>query len=400
MGRRADETKAAEASRGKATELIHRGERTGAGAVPLTTPIYETTTFIFESAAEVRAYQEGRSSKFLYSRYENPTVVAAEEKAAALDGAEAALAFGSGMAATATTLLTFLESGDEVVCAAAIYGGTFHLLADLLSKFGIRPRFVSLEDLADPGRVIGDRTKLVWFESPINPTLRCVDARRVASACRDRGVMSAIDNTFASPINQQPIALGVDLAMQSATKYLNGHSDVTGGVVAGSRAHMARISKSRRLLGGVLDPQAAYALSRGMKTLPLRMARHNENALQIARFLDADPRVTRVFYPGLPSHPDHAVARAQMSGFSGMVCFDLDGSLERASRFFDRLQIIKRAASLGGVETIVSLPVLTSHWGQSDDELERAGVTPGMVRVSVGLEDVEDLIADVDQALR
>lgn len=400
MTRSAGETRAARAPRGKATELIHRGERAGADPAPLTTPIYETTTFVFESAADVRAYQEGRSAKFLYSRYENPTVVAAEEKAAALDGAEAALVFGSGMAATATTLLTFLERDDEVVCSAAIYGGTFHLLADLVSKFGIRPRFVSLAELADPDRAIGDRTRLVWFESPTNPTLRCVDVGRIAAACRRRGVMSAIDNTFASPINQQPIALGVALAMQSATKYLNGHSDVTGGVVSGSRTDIARIAQTRRLLGGVLDPQAAYALARGMKTLPVRMARHNENAHRIARFLDADPRVARVFYPGLESHPDYAIARAQMTGFGGMVSFDLDGGLDRASRFFDRLTVIARAASLGGVETIVSLPVLTSHWGQSDEELERAGVTRGMVRLSVGLEDVDDLIADLDQALR
>src|SRR5882762_8898216 len=218
--------------KGPATELIHAGEVDRIPAVPLTTPIYETTTFVFDSAEEVRAYNEGRSSKYLYSRYSNPTIASVEAKLAALDRAEAALLFSSGMGATATILMAHLNAGDEVVCGAAIYGGTLHLLNDFLARFGITPRFISMDDLAHLERVFSDRTRLVWFESPINPTLRCVDVRRVAEACRAGGVMSVVDNTFASPINQQPLALGIDLAMQSATKYLNGHSDVTGGVVS------------------------------------------------------------------------------------------------------------------------------------------------------------------------
>jgi len=216
--------------RGPATELIHAGETEDTPATPLTTPIYETTTFVFENAQEVVAYNEGRSTKHLYSRYTNPTVVAAEKKLAALDRAEAALLFSSGQGATTTILLAHLKAGDEIVCGAAIYGGTLHLLEDILAKFGVTPRFVSLEELANPESVIGDRTRVLWFESPINPTLRCVDIARIAKACRARGVLSVIDNTFACPINQQPLALGIDLAMQSVTKYLNGHSDVTGGM--------------------------------------------------------------------------------------------------------------------------------------------------------------------------
>ncbi len=215
--------------KGPATELIHAGEIARGDAVPLTTPIYETTTFVFDNAEEVVAYNEGRSSKFLYSRYTNPTVISAEQKLAALDRAESALVFSSGQGATTTLLMTHVKAGDEVVCSAAIYGGTLHLLQDVLARFGVTPRFVSLDELATPERVFSDRTRLVWFESPINPTLRCVDVKRIADACRARGVLSVIDNTFASPINQQPLALGVDLAMQSVTKYLNGHSDVTGG---------------------------------------------------------------------------------------------------------------------------------------------------------------------------
>lgn len=383
----------------KTTDLIHGGNRIAANAEPLTLPIVETTTYVFSSAAEVIAYNQGTSDKFLYSRYGNPTVAAVEESLARLDGAERALLFSSGMAATATALIGLLNAGDEVLCAAAIYGGTLHLLHDLLSRFGITNRFVSPPELASLETVIGPRTRVVWFESPTNPTLRCVDIRRVAEACRARGVISVLDNTFASPLNQQPLALGVDLAMQSATKYLNGHSDVTAGVVAGPASLLAPIEKARRLLGTVMDPAPAYLLGRGLKTLAVRVAKQNANAQALAEAMARDPRVSDVFYPGLPSHPEHAVARSQMSGFGGMVCIDLCGNYDRAVRTFDRLSVITRAASLGGVESIVSLPVLTSQWGHSDEQLAAAGVTKGMLRLSIGLEDVADLIADLSQAL-
>jgi cystathionine gamma-synthase/methionine-gamma-lyase len=385
--------------KGPATELIHAGEAEPGTAVPLTTPIYETTTFVFENTTEVVAYNEGRSKKYLYSRYGNPTVVSVERKLAVLDRAEAALAFSSGMGATSTILAAHLKAGDEVICSAAIYGGTLHLLQDLLSRFAITARFVSLDDLGDLERILTPATRLVWFESPINPTLRCVDIARVAAVCRTRGVLSVIDNTFGSPINQQPLALGVDLAMQSATKYLNGHSDVTGGMVSGRGALVAPVEKARRLLGTVMDPHPAYLLGRGLQTLPVRVARHNANAQAVAEALAEDSRVSRVYYPGLASHPDHEVAKRQMTGFGGMVCFDLGEDYERAARLFDGLKVIKRAASLGGIESLASLPVLTSHWGHTDEELRRAGISRGMIRLSIGLEDPADLIADLKQAL-
>jgi cystathionine beta-lyase/cystathionine gamma-synthase len=385
--------------RGISTELIHRGEDAPVRADSVNVPIYETTTFLFENADEVRRYQEGTVDKYLYSRYANPTIVVTEQKVAALDRAEAALVFASGMAATATVLLTFLKPGDEVLCSTAIYGGTFRLLNDVLAHLNIGVRFATLEELAEPAPLMGARTRVCWFESPINPTLRCVDVARVARACRAAGVLSVLDNTFASPINQQGLALGVDLSMQSATKYLNGHSDVTAGAVSGSRALMEKIDLMRRYLGGVMDPQAAYALARGMKTLPVRMARHNATAAAAARFLEQDPRVTRVFYPGLPSHPDHAIACAQMSGFGGMVTFEVPGGFDGASRVFDRFALIRRATSLGGVDSLASLPVLTSHYNYSDEDLARAGVTAGMLRVSIGLEDEADVLEDLDQAL-
>jgi cystathionine beta-lyase/cystathionine gamma-synthase len=383
-----------------ATELIHAGERTDAGATkPLTVPIYETSTFIFDSVADVEAYQAGKLNGYLYSRYENPTIVAVEQKVAAVDGAEMSLVFSSGMAAISTALLGLLKSGDEVLCSAAIYGGTFHILEDLLPRFGITHRFITLDDLAAPAGVFGPATKALWFESPINPTLRCVDVRVVAEACRAAGVIAIVDNTFASPINQPVLAMGVDLSMQSATKYLNGHSDVTGGVLSGSKALMAPLGKLRRLLGGIMDPVPAFALGRGMKTMALRVAQHNANALTVAQFLEGHPNVARVYYPGLASHPDHAIAARQMSGFGGMVTVDVRGGKEGAYRAFDRLQVFKRAASLGGVESLCSLPILTSQYGLSDEELEQAGISKGMMRLSVGLEDAGDLIEDLDQAL-
>ena len=382
-----------------ATELVQRSRTPTGDAASLTTPIYETTTFTFENAQEVEAYNRGESRKFLYTRYGNPTVVAVEQKLARLEGAERALVLSSGQAATTTALLGLLSAGDEIVCSSAIYGGTLHLLADLLSRFGLRARFVPVEELRDPARVLGDGTRLLWFETPINPTLRCVDIRAVAEACRARGVVSVIDNTFASPVNQQPLGMGIDVVMHSATKYLNGHTDVTAGVLMGSAARMAPVEKARRMLGTILDPFAAYSLGRGLKTLTVRVERQNASAEAVARWLASCGKIERVYYPGLPDHPDHDIASRQMRGFGGMVCVDVGGGYERAARFFDRLQVINRAASLGGVESLCSLPVLTSQWGHTEEELRAAGVTHSMARLSIGLEDPEDLIADLDQAL-
>lgn len=381
------------------TQSIHRQDVTLGGVEALTLPIYETSTFVFDSAEQVCAYNEGRLPAYLYSRYGNPTVAAVEQTLAMLEGAEAAILLSSGQAATTTALLTLLSAGDEVVCSSAIYGGTLHLMADLLPGLGVSTRFAGLDELTEPARLFSPQTRVVWFESPVNPTLRCVDIRTIASACRERGVISIVDSTFASPVNQQPLALGADVVMHSATKYLNGHSDVTAGVLAGPAAVVARMERRRRVLGTVLAPQSAYALGRGLKTLAVRVAQQNASAMALARWLADDPRVDHVYYPGLEDHPDHPVAARQMRGFGGMICVDLGGEYGRAARFFDRLQLVQRAASLGGVESLCSLPVLTSHWRHSAEQLRRAGVTPGMARLSVGLEDVDDLIADLDQAL-
>jgi cystathionine beta-lyase/cystathionine gamma-synthase len=382
-----------------ATDAIHLGEGVDPSANPLTLPIYETTTYVFKDAAEVEAFQAGKSDRYLYTRYSNPTVAAVEKKLAAIEGAESALLVSSGMAAVTTAVLSTVKAGDEVVCGSAIYGGTLHLLADLLSTFGIVARFVDPSAMSDPA-TYSEKTKLAWFESPINPTLRCVDIAAVARACKARGVTSVIDSTFATPINQRPLDLGVDIVMHSATKYLNGHGDITAGVLAGSAARMKDAAYARKMLGTILDPAAAYAVGRGLKTLSARMAVHNANAMRLAEWLEKSGKVSRVYYPGLPSHPDHAIAKQQMTGgFGGMVCIDLDGDYSRVTRFYDRLQIFKRAASLGGTESLISLPVLTSQYGHTDEQLKAAGVTRGMARLSVGIEDFEDLKSDLEQAL-
>jgi cystathionine beta-lyase/cystathionine gamma-synthase len=386
---------------GKHTDLIHRGEPPTLGvSTPLTTPVYATSTFVFPSAGAVEDYQAQRAHAYLYSRYENPTVVAVEETIAALDGAEASLLFGSGMAAVATALIGLTRAGDEIVCGASIYGGTFHVITDILARFDVSCRFVPVEAFGEPAPLIGPRTRVLWFESPTNPTLRCVDIEILARACRRAGVITVADNTFASPINQPVIALGVDLSMQSATKYLGGHSDLTAGVLSGPRDLIAQLAKTRRLLGGILDPQPASALGRSLKTLPLRIARHNSNALALAQALEGHAALRAVYYPGLRSHPDHVVASRQMSGFGGIVTIDLAGGQPAAYGAFDRLQVIRRAVSLGGVESLCSLPILSSQYGLTEEELAGAGVTPGMMRLSIGLEDAEDLIADIRQALQ
>lgn len=381
------------------TEAIHRAEGVDPSSTPLVTPIYQTTTFLFENTAELEAFQAGTSPKDIYSRYSNPSIRATEAKIAAMERAEAALLVSSGMAAISTALFGLLKAGDELLASAAIYGGTMSLIKEYLDKFGVSVRFERMEKFADTAALIGPKTKVLWFETPINPTLRCLDIAAVASACKARGVTSVIDSTFASPINQSPLELGVDLVMHSATKYLNGHSDITAGALVGSKAMIEKLTSARKLLGCMLEPAAASMVARGIKTIGVRMERHNANAMAIAQFLEKHPAVSRVFYPGLPSHPDHAIAKKQMRGFGGMVTFDAKAGYEGASRFFDRIQVFKRAASLGGVDSLVSLPVLTSQWGFDDAQLADAGVTRGMVRLSVGIEHVDDLIADLDQAL-
>jgi cystathionine beta-lyase/cystathionine gamma-synthase len=366
---------------------------------PLATPIVQTSTFAFASADELRRYLGGDEELFLYTRYANPTVRDLEERLAALEQAEAALALASGMAAMTSAVLSLVQAGDEVLGSASLYGGTVRFLTDTLPRFGIGSRLVPLAELPRVDRVANQRSRVLIIESPTNPTLEIVDLALVSAAAHARGLVVIVDNTFASPHLQRPLGLGADLVMHSLTKSLAGHSDLIGGALVGSRERIAAARATMKVLGGCIDPHAAFLALRGLKTLHLRVERQSANALTLAQRLAGHPAVRRVLYPGLPSHPGHAIAARQMTAFGGIVTLVLAGGLTAAERFYDRLTLVTRAASLGGVESLVSLPVHTSHYGLPEEKLREAGIDPGMVRLSMGVEDAADLLADVERAL-
>jgi methionine-gamma-lyase len=383
--------------KGIGTRAVHGRRKRTTG--PLATPIVESATFVFASSAEMQRYLDGDEDLYLYTRYANPTLRALEESVAALEGGESALVLASGMAAMTTALLSMVKAGDEVLASASLYGGTARLVGEVLPALGVSSTRVPMEDLCRVGAIAGPAARVLVLESPTNPNLNVVDVAAVAASAHERGIAVVVDNTFATPILQRPLGLGADVVMHSLTKALAGHGDVIGGVLVGSRAHIDRARSMLKVLGGCLDPHAAFLALRGLKTLELRVRRQCENALAVARHLEAHPRVSRVLYPGLPSHPGHEIARRQMAAFGGMVTFTLAGGLAAAQRFYDRLTLVSRAASLGSVETLVSLPVQTSHYGFSAEQLERAGIDSGMVRLSLGVETASDIVEDVDQAL-
>ena len=381
-----------------ATRAVHVGEsRHGVGG-PVVSPVVQSATFTFASVEEMKRWAEGRSKADIYTRYGNPTLRVAEAKLAALEEGEAGLVTASGMAAISSTLLTFVGAGEEIIATRRLYGGTYRLMRDLLPRFGIKVHFVE-NDLREVEARVTPRTRLLYTETPTNPTLGIVDLRKAAALARRLGLVSAVDNTFATPVLQRPLTLGFDVVCHSATKYLGGHSDVIAGAVAGRRKLVEKIRHTMIELGGSLDPAACYLLIRGMKTLETRMRRQTATALQVARFLERHPKVARVHYPGLRSHPGHALARRQMSGFGAMLAFDLKGGLGAARRFGNRIRLFLLAGSLGGVESLAVLPIYTSHHHMSVEELAAAGVSPGTVRLSIGVEDAADLLADLKQAL-
>jgi cystathionine beta-lyase/cystathionine gamma-synthase len=383
--------------RGPGTTAVHGRRKPRPG--PVTAPIVQSSTFAFASSEEMRRYLAGDPELCLYTRYENPTLRELEEALAALEGAEAGLVFSSGMAAITTALFSLVRAGDEVLASASLYGGTTRFVREVLPALGVNGRFVAPADLTRLDRVATAKSRALVIESPTNPVLDVVDIEAVARSARERGIVLVVDNTFASPIVQRPLALGADLVMHSLTKALSGHSDVMGGALVGSRERIAQARSFLKVLGGCMDPLPAFLVLRGLKTLHLRVARQCETALALARRLEGHARLRRVIYPGLPSHPGHEIARRQMTGFGGVVSFVLEGGLPAAERFYDRLELVTRAASLGGVDSLVSLPVHTSHHGFTDEQLRLAGIDAGMVRLSLGVEDAEDIVADVEQAL-
>jgi cystathionine beta-lyase/cystathionine gamma-synthase len=346
----------------------------------------------------MKRWAEGKNKAYIYTRYGNPTQAVAEGKIAALEGAEAAVVTSSGMAAISNALLSVLENGDELISSAQLYGGTYRLMRDIFPRFGITVRQVesSLEGIE---RLVTPLTKCLYIETPTNPSLHLVDLQKAVAFAKRHKLVSIVDNTFATPVQQNPLRLGFDIVVHSVTKGLAGHSDLIGGVVAGSKEFMEPVRQMVIYLGGCMDPEVAFLLTRGIKTLGVRVARQSETALKVAKFLEKHPKVARVHYPGLPSHRDHTLAKKQIRGFGSMLAFDLKGELPAARRFCDRVQLFLLAASLGGVESLVLLPIYSSHYRMSKEELARAGVRPGTVRVSIGLEDSADLIEDLRQAL-
>jgi cystathionine beta-lyase/cystathionine gamma-synthase len=381
------------------TRAIHAGEpvRHRVNA-PVTSPVVRSSTFALSSANELKRWAEGKSKAFMYTRDGNPTLATAERKVAALEGAEDAVVTSAGMAAISSTLLSVVQKGDEIISTAQVYGGSYRLMRDIFPRFGIVVRQVesSLEGIE---KLVSPRTKCLYVETPTNPTIYLVDLRKAASFAKKHGLVSIVDNTFATPILQNPIEYGFDVVVHSVTKGLAGHSDLLGGVAAGSREHISRVRKMVSYFGGVMDPEVAFLLMRGIKTLGVRLQQQCQTAMRLAKFLEKHPKVARVHYPGLKSHPDHALAKRQMRGFGSMLAFDLKGGLAAAHRFANRVRLFLLAASLGGVESLIILPIYGSHFRMNPEELRRAGVTPGTIRMSVGLEDPQDLLDDLQQAL-
>jgi cystathionine gamma-synthase len=384
---------------GASTRAVWAGEqgRLCEGATQV--PVVHSVSFGYSDIEAWMDAAAGRREGHIYSRNSNPTVQVFEQKVQSLEGAEAATSFATGMAAISDTLFTLLSPGDRVVSLRDTYGGTSKLFLEFLPRFGIE---VTLCETTDHEAIEAETArgcKALYLETPTNPTLKVIDIARLAEAGHQAGATVVVDNTFATPINQNPLDLGADLVIHSATKFLGGHADALGGVLCGPRALVHRVYHFREINGATLHPMAAYLLLRGIKTLPLRIARQNVSAQRIAEFLQSRPEVEEVFYPGLPTHPGHAIARRQMRGFGGVLSFSVRGGLEAVKTFLPRLKLAHRAANLGAVETIVGPPATTSHVECSAAERAALGIPEGLIRYSVGIEDPEDLMADLRQAL-
>lgn len=376
---------------GASTRAVHAGAEEGGVGAPVVTPIHQSTTFLGDPEGD---------AEVVYSRYgNNPNHRVLERRIGALEGAEACMLFGSGMGAMTSAVLACVEAGDHIVASSALYGGTRTLLERELSRLGIHTTFV---DVFGPGwrDAVRPETRLILFEAPTNPLVRVVDPGPLVAAAREAGAAVLVDATFATPLAFRPLEHGVDLVVHSATKYLGGHTDVTAGVVAGSEAWLERVRSRARVFGAMLDPHAAWLLERGLKTLALRMARHAENGMRVARWAETRPEIRRVHYPGLTSHPDHAVATRLLDGFGGMISIELLGGGEAATRFVRALRLAKLAPSLGGVETLVSEPRHTSHAAMTAAERAAQGIGDGFIRISLGIEDADDIIADLERALK
>ncbi len=384
---------------GDSTRAVHAGEREHHTSDSVTTPIHQTSTYWFPDSETLKAYQEGRAKRDEYGRYGNPTWRAVERKLCELEGAEETVLTASGMCAATTLFLALLPRGAHLIVTSDCYRRTRQFIERYLTKLDVETTVIEPADNKKFADAIRDDTRIFFTESPTNPYLRVIDVPETVRIARERGVCVVIDSTFASPVNHRALADGADLVIHSATKDLGGHNDLLAGVVCGRAELVAPVREAVGVLGGVLDAHSAYLLLRGLKTLALRMQRHNENALRVATWLEAHPGVRRVWYPGLPSHPDHAVAARLMRGFGGVVTFELETDLEGCCRFIDACRIPYLAPSLGGVESLIEMPAIMSFWDRTPEERRALGITDSLVRLACGVEDADDLVADLDRAL-
>ncbi len=377
---------------GFGTLAIHAGQPPEASTGAVMTPIFQTSTYVQESPGKHRGYE--------YSRTDNPTRTAYQACVAALEGAKHALAFSSGLATTDAILHT-LRTGDHVVSCDDVYGGTFRIFDQVFKKMGIEFTFVDLSDLKQAEAAFRPNTKLLWMETPTNPMLKILDIHALSSLARKRGILTVVDNTFMSSYFQKPLQLGADLVVHSVTKYMNGHSDVVGGVLATNRSELySELKFLQNAVGAVPAPMDCFLVMRGLKTLHVRMERHEKNAMEIAKFLESHPKVERVIYPGLKSHPQHLLAKKQMSGFGGMITFFLKGDLVAARKFLEKVQLFALAESLGGVESLIEHPAIMTHASIPAETRKLLGIHDNLIRASIGIEDVTDLKADLERALR
>jgi methionine-gamma-lyase len=366
----------------------------------LATPIYQTANYVFKDVDDGAKKCESVHNGYCYTRLGNPTLSVLEQKVAALEGSEAALCFASGVAAISSFLFSVLQSGDHVVADGTTYSATNYLFGTILKKFGVETTFVNTSNLEEIEPAIRPNTKLIYTESPANPTVKMTDLAAMAKIGKAHGIMTATDNTFASPILQRPIEFGIDVVIESATKYLNGHEDVMAGIICGTQKLMDTIrDDTMKNMGGVLGPFEAYLVIRGIKTMDIRVKQMCATAMQVAQFLERHPKISRVYYPGLLSHPQHELGVRQMEDFGGMICFEIEAGLEAGITFMNSLQFCRLAVSLGDVDTELEHPASMTHWYVPKEERLAAGITDGLVRLSIGLEDAEDIIADLDQAL-
>ncbi|NLC71131.1 MAG: PLP-dependent transferase [Desulfuromonadaceae bacterium] len=384
---------------GFSTRAVHSGEIRDNRFGSITTPIVQSSTFIFQGIEEVRKLAQGVVGRFEYGRYGNPTQFAAEAKLAALEETEDAVLFSSGMSAITTTLFSLLYTGDHIIITDDAYRRTLQFCKKCLIRFGIDCTIVKMCDYDAIAAAIRPNTRIFFSESPTNPYLNIMDLDRLRGIFQGRGILVISDSTFATPYNQKPLEFGVDLVIHSATKYLGGHNDLLSGVVLGRKELTNPIREYLKTTGGVIDPHCAYLLLRGLKTFELRMIRHNETGQAVAEFLEQHPKVHRVYYPGLPSHPHHEVAKRQMKGFGGVVTFELENDINAALEFMNRLKIINIGPSLGGVESLITHPASISYYDHNKEERLALGITDGLIRLAVGIENCEDIIADLEQAL-